>query len=76
MVGQEQEEGREGQVLEVLVGEPKAESRDSGVCNTGGTCDQGGRAGKGDPSPQLNASPALPGPLSSMRSSSCIFQPV
>lgn len=73
--GREQEEGREGQVPEVLVGEPEAESRDSGVCSAGGTRDRGGGAGQGDPRP-LNASPALPGPPSSTRSSSCTFRPV
>lgn len=39
MGGQEQEEGKEGQVLEVLVGEPVAESREAGAYGTGGTRD-------------------------------------
>lgn len=63
-----------GRVLEVLVGEPVVESREAGPAALGGrTCDRaGGGAGK-DPSPQLNASLVLPGPLSFTKSSSCIF---
>lgn len=59
-----------GQVPGALVGGP-----DSGACSTGGATRLRGWGRHGDPSPQQNPSLALPDPLSSTRSSSCVFRP-
>lgn len=71
MGGQEQEEGGS---WKCWWGNPwwRAERRGRRHWGEEHVTERGGGAGK-DPSPQLNASLVLPGPLSFTKSSSCIF---